>query len=118
MKKIRDDKNYTKILKRKLKANQIQVITCDNYLYFQKYFLFNNEKEIVVFSIVIWLLNMKSELFLFYLLREVDFNWGEWTHQKLKKTWQGEEQGVYFDQKLVDANCGQSLRTKLMSKYA
>ena len=74
MKKIRDDKNYTKILKRKLKANQIQVITCDNYLYFQKNFLFNNEKEIVVFSIVIWLLSMKSELFLFFLLREVDFN--------------------------------------------
>ena len=80
---------YMKMLKRKLKANQIQVITCDAFP--QKLLtninltLFNNEKQIVVFSIVIWLLYMTSELFLLFLLWEVDVNWGEWAHQKLKK---------------------------------
>ena len=51
------------MLKRKLKANQIHVITCDNSFQFQKKLstninltLFNNEKQIAVFSIVIWLL--------------------------------------------------------------
>ena len=94
---------YMKMLKLKLKANQIQVITCDNCLHFQKkrltninLSLFNNEKQTALFSIVIWLLYMKSELFIFFLLWEAEAKWREWAHQKLKKTWQGGEWWVEF----------------------
>ena len=41
--------------------------------------------KLLYFSMVIWVLYMKSELLLFFVLWEVEVSWEQWAHQKLIK---------------------------------